>query len=283
MDSNASRRPAALITGAASGIGMATAVALAGAGERVVILDRNAAQAHAVAQRIRDAGGEAVALMCDLAEYESVEAARQAIEAQGIDVELLISNAFVATGGGVDDFDLDTWQKGINVNLLGTVRLLKAFLPSMMARARGHVVLTSSGLAMLPKPTAAQMLPYIAAKSGLIGLAQALVLSLPKAGIDVSLFCPALTATPGHRTGLGLSEALIGTIDAAMVAASRPSDAAEQLLDGIRRKAFLISTVPNHLEELISLAGNGLDPRTEARNASSVISSRTDNAPAREI
>lgn len=255
------RYGAALVTGAASGIGRATAIALAEAGEHVIVLDRDEVRAHSVGQYICDRGGRADVLPCDLTDDRSVEQASRSLDEQNVEVELLISNAFIATGGSITDFHLPTWQKGMDVNLFGSVRLLQAFLPGMLARQRGHVVLTSSGLALLPKASAAGMLPYIAAKSALIGMAQALAFSLPPAGIDVSVFCPALTATAGHRTGLGLSEALVGTIDEAMETASQPGEAAAVLLEGIGKKSFLISSVANFREELVHLAENGLDPR----------------------
>ena len=255
------RYGAALVTGAASGIGRATAIALAEAGDRVIVLDRDEDNAHAVGRYIRDHGGRADVLLCDLADDRSVEQAWRGLTEADVEVELLISNAFIATGGSINDFHLPTWQKGFDVNLFGSVRLLKAFLPGMLARKRGHVVLTSSGLALLPKPSATEMLPYVAAKSALIGLAQALAFTLPTAGVDVSVFCPALTATAGHRTGLGFSKVLVRSIDEAMDTASQPNEAAAVLLEGIRNREFLISSVANYREELVHLAENGLDPR----------------------
>ena len=133
-----------VITGAASGIGHATALELASRGARVTLADIDAAGVEATADRVRSLGGEARAFAVDIARAASVEAfAAQLVEQCGA-VDVLVNNAgvaVVAPFARIGEADLE-WIVGVNV--WGPLRLTRALLPAMIARDGGHVVVVAS-------------------------------------------------------------------------------------------------------------------------------------------
>jgi NAD(P)-dependent dehydrogenase (short-subunit alcohol dehydrogenase family) len=173
----------ALVTGAASGIGRATARALAAAGATVVAADIDAEGARAVAAEI---GGHAVA--CDVADLEADRAAVAfAVERCG-GLDLVHLNAGVATGCGVgDDFDLARYRRAMGANLDGVVFGLHAALPALRARGGGAIVATSSlaGLTGVPYDPL-----YAANKHAVVGLVRSLAPGLAAEGIRLNAINP---------------------------------------------------------------------------------------------
>jgi NAD(P)-dependent dehydrogenase (short-subunit alcohol dehydrogenase family) len=173
----------ALVTGAASGIGRATARALAAAGATVVAADIDAEGARAVAAEI---GGHAVA--CDVADLEADRSAVAfAVERCG-GLDLVHLNAGVATGCGVgDDFDLARYRRAMGANLDGVVFGLHAALPALRARGGGAIVATSSlaGLTGVPYDPL-----YAANKHAVVGLVRSLAPGLAAEGIRLNAINP---------------------------------------------------------------------------------------------
>jgi NAD(P)-dependent dehydrogenase (short-subunit alcohol dehydrogenase family) len=173
----------ALVTGAASGLGRATARALAAEGATVVAADIDVAGARAVGQEI---GGHAVA--CDVSDLEANRAAVAfaARECGGLDLVHL--NAGVATGCGVgEDFDLVRYRRAMGANLDGVVFGLHAALPALRARGGGAIVATSSlaGLTGVPYDPI-----YAASKHAVVGLVRSLAPGLAEAGIRLNAINP---------------------------------------------------------------------------------------------
>ena len=181
----------ALITGAASGIGAATARRFAREGARVGINDADAAGAQAVAQEILAAGGKALAVPGDVTKRAEVaEMVRQIVAAWGR-VDILINNAGINKDAMAAKMTEEQWDEVLDVNLKGTFLCAQAVLPGMRERGWGRVVNTSS-IGALGNIGQAN---YAASKAGVIGLTKTLALEYAKYGVTVNCVAPGATMT----------------------------------------------------------------------------------------
>lgn len=183
------RRPA-VVAGASSGIGAATALALAAAGHPVALGARRTERCEEVAAAVRDAGGEAVVHPLDVTDTDSVEAFAKAVAADLGDVEVVVSNAGSVAPGAIAEVDTDRFAREIDLNLLGAHRVVRAFVPGMVERRRGDLVLVSSDVAVRARPF---MASYAAGKWGLEGMAHALQMELEGTGVRASIVRPGPT------------------------------------------------------------------------------------------
>lgn len=192
----------AVVTGAASGIGRATAFRLAHEGAAVGAVDRNADGAEETAATIRTAGGRAVALPCDIARSEDVTATAARVTQDLGPPDVLCNVAGIGdTAGleGIEGLDDARWNLVLAVNLSGAFYWCRALLPGMAARGRGAVVNVSS-LAGRSK-SANGGLAYTASKAGLIGLTRHLAFNYGPRGVRVNAICPGGVDTPMIRAG----------------------------------------------------------------------------------
>ncbi|MCW2765696.1 MAG: NADP-dependent 3-hydroxy acid dehydrogenase YdfG [Nocardioides sp.] len=183
------RRPA-VVTGASSGIGAATALSLAAAGHPVALGARRVNRCEEVAARIREGGGEATVHPLDLTESESVEAFAKAVVADLGDVEVVVSNAGAVAPGTLHEVESERFAREIDLNLIGAHRLVRAFVPGMVERRRGDVVFVSSDVAVRARPF---MSSYAAGKWGLEGMANAMQMELEGTGVRASIVRPGPT------------------------------------------------------------------------------------------
>lgn len=192
----------AAITGAASGIGHATALLFAGEGARIAVIDRNAAGAEEAAAAIRSAGGDAVAYACNVADSAQVRDTAGRIEGHFGRVDVLANIAgFGDTAGieGIETIDDARWSLTLSVNLNGPFYLCRAFLPGMAARGAGAVVNVSS---LAGRSKSANGGPaYSASKAGLLGLTRHLAFDYGPRGVRVNAICPGGVDTPMIRAG----------------------------------------------------------------------------------
>jgi NADP-dependent 3-hydroxy acid dehydrogenase YdfG len=134
----------ALVTGASSGIGEATAKKLAGAGVKIGIAARRAERLHALKAEIEQLGGQALVLEMDVADKASVEAGvKKLIEAYG-GIDIAFNNAGLMPLSNIDEFKTDEWDRMVDVNIKGVLNLSAAVLPQMIKQHSGHIVNTSS-------------------------------------------------------------------------------------------------------------------------------------------
>lgn len=183
------RRPA-VVTGASSGIGAATALSLARAGFPVVLGARRTDKLDEVVARIREDGGEAMAHPLDLTDEDSVETFAKAVTADLGDIEVVVSNAGQVAPGTIVDVESERFTRELDLTVVGAHRLVKAFVPGMVERRRGDVVFISSDTAVRPRPF---MAAYSSGKWGLEGLAQSLQLELEGTGVRASIVRPGPT------------------------------------------------------------------------------------------
>ena len=182
----------ALVTGAGRGIGRAVALAFGGAGARVALVSRTAGDVESAAAAIREAGGEAVALRCDVADAEQVRDAVARVHTALGPVDLLVNNAGVGTvaPSEVADYEVAEWDRIVNVNLRGAFLCCRAVLPAMRERRRGTVINVGSISGHRSAPLVS---PYGVSKFGLVGLTEALIAENHRHGVRVCMVSPGPT------------------------------------------------------------------------------------------
>jgi NAD(P)-dependent dehydrogenase (short-subunit alcohol dehydrogenase family) len=235
-----------LITGAASGIGRATAIAAAREGAHVALTDLDAAGLQATAETIAATGGTVVHTEAlDLTDLDAVRAFADAVHAAGGSLDVVMNVAGIATWGSVDRLEHEHWRRTVEVDLMGPIHVIECFVPPMIAARRGgHLVNVSSAAGLIGLPWHA---PYSAAKFGLRGVSEVLRFDLERHRIGVSLVCPG-----------GVDTGMVGTVAIAGVdrdnprmrkltghfqrRAVTPEKAAAAILRGVKRNRYLVYT-----------------------------------------
>jgi NAD(P)-dependent dehydrogenase (short-subunit alcohol dehydrogenase family) len=178
----------AVVTGAGSGIGAATAARLGDAGAHVVCVDIDAASAADTAERVNGAS-----YTCDVADAEAVRSLASEIEREHGSVDVLVNNAGVGVGGPLLETSIEDWDWLRSINLDGVAYGCYAFGPAMVARGHGHVVNVASGAAYVPNRN---MAAYCASKAAVFSFSQCLRADWAGRGVGVSVICPGLINTP---------------------------------------------------------------------------------------
>ncbi|NOU68731.1 3-ketoacyl-ACP reductase [Paenibacillus sp. LMG 31461] len=181
-----------IVTGAARGIGKATAIALAKEGVNVGLLARNEAVLKQVAAELEGLGVKATYAIADVSSKEQVEAAVEVIKSELGSADILINNAGIATFGTVLEMNPEEWKRMIDTNLLGTYYVTRAVLPQLIEKNGGDIINISStnGLA-----GAATSSAYSASKFAVIGFTESLAQEVRRNNIRVSALTPSTVAT----------------------------------------------------------------------------------------
>jgi NAD(P)-dependent dehydrogenase (short-subunit alcohol dehydrogenase family) len=235
-----------LITGSASGIGRATAIAAAQEGAQVFLTDISAQALNTVAEEIRSAGGQVgMTRALDITDAEAVDTFARDIHAAHGSLDVLMNIAGIAIWGRIDELPLAQWRRVLDVNLMGPIHVMHAFLPAMIAAKKGgHLVNVSSAAGLFGLPWHAA---YSASKFGLRGICEVARFDLARYRIGVSLVCPG-----GVRTGL-VKTIVVHGVDTQNAEFARmrdhfvrlaipPEKAASAILKGIRRNRYLVFT-----------------------------------------
>lgn len=237
--------PLALVTGAARGLGRALAQELAARGYALLLADREQDALNRVADEINTAGGEALAVRCDVTKTEDLEALAEAVRSDGRPLALLVNNAGTLISGNAWELPAADWQRVLDVNLLSVIHNCRTFIPAMLSAGGGHIVNVASmaGLAVGP-----WLAPYTVSKFGVVALSESLSLEMRACNlpIDISVVCPGPVNTGiagGLDTHAGsaagqMSQGLKQHIEAGL----DPADAARMIADGIAAKQFWIFT-----------------------------------------
>jgi len=187
----------ALVTGAARGIGRAVAVRMARGGGRVALVDVDAAELSVVGGQVRDAGGEALELTCDVSDEPAVAAAFAAATVRWGGLDVVVPNAAVQLRGGddrADRLDADVWRRTLDVNLTGAFLTAKHGVRALLASGGGAVVCTASPAGLYG--IARGMDAYSASKAGLHGLVRVMAIDYAAEGVRVNAVLPGITETP---------------------------------------------------------------------------------------
>lgn len=232
------------ITGAASGIGRATALAATRQGADLYLTDIDPAKLDDAVAEIRRAGGKVShARALDIRDHDAVVALAAEIHGAHGSMDVVMNVAGVSTWGTIDKLEHSDWQQMIDVNLLGPISVLEAFVPPMIKAGRGgHVVNVSSAAGLFGLPWHAA---YSASKFGLRGVSEVLRFDLRRHGIGVSLVCPG-----GVRTPLVESVKIVG-VDAESPRirklkarfekrAVSPETVAEKIVEGIEKNRYMV-------------------------------------------
>ena len=254
-----------VIAGGGAGIGRAGALALSTAGCTVVIGDIDEAAAQATVDEIEQAGGRALAVRCDVTDDGQLRGlAERATGAFG-PVDVLWNHAGSSLAGPPERIPLERWRSLIDLNVLGGIRGLLAFLPAMLERGSGHVIFTTSGLGLFPDDIPGLAAPYVVTKAAQIALARTLAPYLAARGVGVCLLAPDITNTRHtfEVPTVDLDPALVSaSLD--LAALQQPDQVAQLLVDGLRADTFLISAVPRTRERLVQAAQRLYAQGTEA-------------------
>jgi 3-oxoacyl-[acyl-carrier protein] reductase len=179
---------AAIVTGAGSGMGRATAHLFADEGAKVAVVDTNADGVDRVVREITDAGGTAAGWTLDVSDGGAIGALVRDVVARFGGIDILINNAGVSLPAPIDSDDFDgAWARTLAVNLTAHAQLIRACLPHLKAQRCGRVVNIASteGLG-----ATAFISPYTSSKHGVIGLTRALAVELGSQGVTVNCVCP---------------------------------------------------------------------------------------------
>jgi NAD(P)-dependent dehydrogenase (short-subunit alcohol dehydrogenase family) len=182
-----------VITGGASGIGRGIALEAAGRGARVAIADVNDARLAETLAELQAIGTDSIAVHCDVTSDAEVDALRDEVIERWGHVDLLCNNAGVAVMGPAERVLMEDWEWILQINVLGIVRMVRAFVPGMLERGTGHVVNTASVAGIWAYTWDAA--PYITSKFAAYGLSEALARRLHPHGVGVSVLCPGLVTT----------------------------------------------------------------------------------------
>ena len=237
------------LTGAASGIGRATALRLAAEGAELYLTDRNAAGLAATVADARALGAVVAAhRVLDISDVDEVAAFAADIHASGPAMDVVMNIAGVSAWGTVDKLTHRDWKSMIDINLMGPIHVIENLVPPMIeARRGGHLVNVSSAAGLVALPWHAA---YSASKYGLRGLSEVLRFDLARHRIGVSVVVPGAVQTPlvdtVHIAGVDREDPQVrkwtGRFSGHAVS---PEHAAEKILRGVAKNRYLIYTSPD--------------------------------------
>ncbi|MBX3313288.1 MAG: 3-oxoacyl-ACP reductase FabG [Actinobacteria bacterium] len=183
----------AVVTGGASGIGLATAQHLAAAGNRVAVTDLSQERCDEAAAAIRADGDEAVGVAIDVADRAAVAAGFDRVRAELGPVEILVTSAGIESFDPLAEITDEIWDRVIAVNLTGTFTCIQHAVADMTEGGWGRIVTISSSSALSGAP---RMAHYTASKGGVISLTRSMAVEFARAGITVNSVAPTVVDTP---------------------------------------------------------------------------------------
>lgn len=229
-----------IVTGSAGGIGRAIALAMSQVGAKVIVSDVRSAEAEATVNLIRDAGGEAAFVACDVSSDEQVRHLVDATRDHFGRLDVLVNNAGISGGSRLaHETDLETWDRVIAVNLRGPFLCARHALPHLMA-SKGAIVNIASTYGLIGAPLAGA---YCASKGGLVNLTRQLAVDYGPRGVRVNAICPGYVDTDmgGHRASLPPAESVAANARREASAARQPLGRQAQASEIARVAVFLAS------------------------------------------
>lgn len=247
----------AFVTGGASGIGFALGRAFAEAGMNVMLADIEADALATAVKDLRNSALEVRGIVCNVADSASMQHAAAASHEAFGNVHVVCNNAGVAAAGGIDNISLDNWHWVIDVNVMGVLHGISAFLPHIRAhREGGHIVNTASMAGIL---SPGWFNPYAVSKFAVVAMSEGLAAQLKPLGIGVTVLCPGFVRTRIGESGRNRPErygpartpdpaSRAGQLSAEIAKLIRsgmdPSDVAAQVLTAICKDELYVFTHP---------------------------------------
>jgi len=239
----------AVITGGASGMGLASAQRLASQGHKVALLDLDADAAASAAADLRESGAVAIGIAVDVSDRGAVDVAMAKVRAELGPIEIIVTSAGFDAFESFTDITPVAWNRMIDINLTGTFHCIQAAIPDMLASGWGRIVTISSSSA---QSGANRMAHYVASKGGVIGLTKALAIEYAPSGITVNSIPPGVIDTPMARRAEARGD--VPSIDA--IAARAPVRRAGTPDDVAAACAFLCSDDAGYITgQLIGVNG----------------------------
>jgi NAD(P)-dependent dehydrogenase (short-subunit alcohol dehydrogenase family) len=195
-----------IVTGAARGIGKECCLRFAREGSNIACLDINGKVNEETAEECRTLGVEAVAITCDVMDWESVSKSIKEVSDRWGKIDTLVASAGIYTGSPLAEVSLQQWQRTIDINLTGVFLVNKAVAPIMMNQKSGSIINISSMAGKTSWPASAE---YSASKSGVIGLTRSVAMEVAPYGATANAVCPGNTMT---EMFLGVAEK-VGDLD----------------------------------------------------------------------
>jgi NAD(P)-dependent dehydrogenase (short-subunit alcohol dehydrogenase family) len=196
----------ALVTGASSGIGEAIAVALAREGATVILTARDKQKLEDVRQQCIKAGGDAWVHAAEVSDEKQMRALADAVHAKHPALDILVNNAGVVMGGFTWEVEPADWHRLHDINVMGVVHGIRAFVPKMIAQRKGGHIVNMASVSGLVGTRG--MGTYSASKFAVIGLSESLRMELHRNKIGVSVVCPGYVKTP-----IQSKVKMVGTLD----------------------------------------------------------------------
>ncbi|KAI1022138.1 hypothetical protein LB504_007315 [Fusarium proliferatum] len=252
-----------VVTGAAHGLGKGVASAYAKAGARVILADIQQELQIPIVEFLRKSGLDAYAYKCDVSNDESVAAFAAQVESEVGTPDIIHNNAVFIRSASIFDLELESLRRQVEVNVFGYIRIIKAFLPKMVARGSGWIVNTASPNGLTPDPAVAvNLLPYCICKSADISLSQSLAVALKPHGIGVSVIFPDVTYTDTVHDLSGSSSAEFNQGFASFLKQNgKDADSeGQRIVNEVAKKKFFTSVLPKFGDILSEWAANGMDP-----------------------
>ncbi|MFM6832796.1 MAG: SDR family oxidoreductase [Novosphingobium sp.] len=242
----------AIVTGAASGIGRGTALALARSGAKIVVADIDDAGSNETVRLICEAGGQARTQHIDVADDAAFPMLRDATLTHFGAIDIVMNNVGVITRGLPDHVPVEEWTRILDINLMSVVRSNAVFLPLLIGQGAGHIVNTASFAGLFGYSF--DRLPYAAAKAAVVQISEGLALYLRPLGVGVTCLCPGPVRTNvmsslrefGPKTdtrGPGPEFTLLD-----------PDAVGEMVVDAIRANRFMLVTDQQVVPHLVARA-----------------------------
>ena len=242
----------AVVTGAASGIGLATATCLATEGMNVVLADIQEDALETAVSKLKKSGHEVCGVLTDVSKPDQIQALADETVARYGKVNIVHNNAGVVRAGSLEELSLEDWDWVMNVDLWSVIHGVRVFLPLVKASGEGHIINTASSAGLQATPNIG---PYNVAKFGVIALTETLKLELEEVGspIGASVLCPGAVATricesDRNREATGVGAGINSDTENSFKAAAglivdaglAPAQVAELVVAAIRSGAFWI-------------------------------------------
>lgn len=250
----------AVVTGAASGIGLGIACALADEGVHLVLADIDSERLERQAERLRSSGTHVEAVVTDVGDPDAVQALAERTISRFGAVHLLCNNAGIVRGGRAWELSLNDWDAVLRVDLMGVIYGLRSFVPLLLASGdKGHVVNVASMASVVPVPGIS---PYNVSKHGVLALSETLHAELTQMGasVGVSVVMPGRVAT---RIGQGQNSAgpAPGEPGPTEPGVIEPAEVGRQVVEAVRQERLYVFTHPERIAEARERFARITDPQ----------------------